>query len=199
MCTASSFDMLDDRFGEDERLVLAVIAVRVQLLDLAVAARGRGTRAAGGRHELLVLSTAHHHSVRDRSSIEHATRNGSQCRHDRFAVLGWEEKHDAPTAARAAYFSAPRAGRKRGVDRGFDLRRRNAIDQRFAAFPLFRENASGFLEVSRLERLLHVDGVLRDLVESALHFLLAVDLPLVHLPVVRSREMLDAAVVQQHV
>src|SRR2546428_8672362 len=102
------------------------------------------------------------------------------------AAVGWEKEDDAAATARPAHFSGPRAGVGRRFDRGINLRRRDSRDQRFAMLPLLRERFAGRTKIGIGERLLHLGRALRDALESLVDFSLAIDLALVHFPVVRS-------------
>ena len=137
--------------------------------------------------------------MRDRSRIEHATRDSGESLGDGVAFFRIAEKHDAAAATSATDLTAPRACGSRRFDRGIDLRSGDAVDERFSLLPLFAQRRSCCFEVPGFERTLHLDRDFRDLVEALGDLFLFLDVPLVQLPVVRSREMRDTRVVQQHV
>src|SRR5581483_8036438 len=146
-----------------------------------------------------VVAAIDRESVCNRNGFEYAAGNGRQRARDRLAPVGRKQKHDAASAAGTADLAAPRTRGRRSSDRRVDLGSGDAFDQSFPVRPLERERAARRFEVSAAKSTLHVDRCLSDLCESGADAFVSLDLPLVHLPVVRAGEMSDAGVVQQEV
>src|SRR3954452_12585450 len=143
------------------RAICAAAAEDVKLFERRRAAH-REARTAYWR----VVDAFDGQAVRDRLRVDDLARHIRQRRADGVAAIGRHEEDDASAAAGAADFSGPGAGANRGGDGRLDLRRGDAVDERLAVLPFVVEGDAGRFHVAALERLLHLDRTLGDLVEA---------------------------------